>query len=665
MSSDGYPISGVPETLASGDAGAGVFDSPDALAINTARMAHLESLGLPIAGRSVLDVGGGVGHLAQFFVERGCKVMCVEGREENITDLRSRYPGLEAHLANVEADSLSRFGMFEIVFCYGLLYHLENPLAGLRNMASVSGDLLLLETMVTDHSEPVARLADEPNATPNQSLGRFGMRPSPAFVAMALNRMGFPFIYAPKTPPDHPDFRFDWTNRLDCSRDGHLLRCIFVASRRELANSTLRPVLATPKIARIRQPAFQPVVPQPEPPSAAPKRTDLRVLADAVQEIQAAHADAQIEPGTPARITTPEGRWSFAAAFPLAIPADTNGEIWVRVRATVVRGECGFGLLNGARTGFQNRTFLAAGPESRTIYLRVEDATDLESVIIENSTPDGERAELLLEEVQALAAPVEIQGAVWPHTPGFGRDALLKESFDLLRKKWGEVPATEMERALSGDLMKMEDTDLLSHWNHFHAAASTGAAFSVRGWYQTIYQDLFRGKKVLDFGCGLAIDTLVYAENGASVTFVDLVRSNVEVVRRLCQLKGLTDVRFCYMEDLASLKDLPRDYDVIYCAGSLINAPLEMIRLEAQELLGHLTVGGRWVELAYPKIRWEREGKMPFDRWGDKTDGGAPWMEWHDLAKLRSYLAPAIFDVVMEMEFHGGDFNWFDLIRRT
>jgi hypothetical protein len=40
-------------------------------------------------------------------------------------------------------------------------------------------------------------------------------------------------------------------------------------------------------------------------------------------------------------------------------------------------------------------------------------------------------------------------------------------------------------------------------------------------------------------------------------------------------------------------------------------------------------------------------------------------MEWHDLEKLKDYLKPAIFEVVMELEFHPGDFNWFDLVRRS
>src|SRR5262245_54746689 len=63
------------------------FDTPAALAINRARLEHLASLGLPLAGKRVLDAGCGVGHLAQFFRERGCEVVCVDGREENIASL--------------------------------------------------------------------------------------------------------------------------------------------------------------------------------------------------------------------------------------------------------------------------------------------------------------------------------------------------------------------------------------------------------------------------------------------------------------------------------------------------------------------------------------------------------------------------------------------------
>jgi SAM-dependent methyltransferase len=219
-----------------------VFDAPNAVAINQARMANLETLGLPPAGKRVLDVGCGVGHLAARLVQMGATVVCVDGREANIASLRTRYPGLEAHVANVETESLARFGRFPIVFSYGLLYHLENPLQSLRNMESVCDETLLLETIICDHELPLVRVEDE-STDVNQALGGIAARPTPHYVVMALNRVGFPHVYAPVTPPEHEDFRFEWKNNLDCSRDGHNLRCIFVASRTVLKNPALIPLL--------------------------------------------------------------------------------------------------------------------------------------------------------------------------------------------------------------------------------------------------------------------------------------------------------------------------------------------------------------------------------------------------------------------------------------
>ena len=69
-----------------------VFDAPNALAMNRARMANLQAMGLPLAGKRVLDVGCGVGHLGTKLAEMGATVVCVDGRESNIVSLRERYP---------------------------------------------------------------------------------------------------------------------------------------------------------------------------------------------------------------------------------------------------------------------------------------------------------------------------------------------------------------------------------------------------------------------------------------------------------------------------------------------------------------------------------------------------------------------------------------------
>jgi SAM-dependent methyltransferase len=170
------------------------FDTDAALELNEARLAHLASLELPIEDRRVLEVGAGVGRLTGFFLERGCSVVVTEARSENVDELRRRLPTVDAREADVE-ESLEHLGSFNVVFCYGVLYHLESPLRALRNMAAVCSDLLLIETMVCDARLPVLRLEDEPKSA-NQALRGLAHRPSLSYLALALNRIGFDHVYA-------------------------------------------------------------------------------------------------------------------------------------------------------------------------------------------------------------------------------------------------------------------------------------------------------------------------------------------------------------------------------------------------------------------------------------------------------------------------------------
>lgn len=218
-----------------------VFETAASLALNDARLAHLASLDLPLTGRSVLEVGAGVGHLTQFFLDRHCRIVATEARAENAEELARRLPEVDVRQADVE-ESLEHLGHFEVVFCYGLLYHLENPIRALRNMSEVCTDLLLIETQVCDATGQVLLLEDEPLSV-DQSLHWFAHRPSPSYLAIALNRIGFDYVYAPTSPPQHEDYQFTWHNNLDTTRDGAMLRCVFFASRRQLDQPSLTPLL--------------------------------------------------------------------------------------------------------------------------------------------------------------------------------------------------------------------------------------------------------------------------------------------------------------------------------------------------------------------------------------------------------------------------------------
>lgn len=234
-----------------------------------------------------------------------------------------------------------------------------------------------------------------------------------------------------------------------------------------------------------------------------------------------------------------------------------------------------------------------------------------------------------------------------------------------LSRRWSQLPLGPDSRVDTTELLKMKDGELLSAWESARTALTTGEQFGHRGWYHRLYADTMQGKKVLDIGSGLAVDSITFAQRGARLTFVDLVVANLEVLERVTGLLGIRGANFVLLEDFSSLQPLPRDFDTIMAMGSLHHAPSSVIQPEVRELTRHLKVGGRWLQLAYPKSRWLKQGSPPFSKWGQFTDGtGTPWAEWYDLPKVMALLSPARFDVVLDYEFYNCDFIWFDLIYR-
>jgi 2-polyprenyl-3-methyl-5-hydroxy-6-metoxy-1,4-benzoquinol methylase len=244
-------------------------------------------------------------------------------------------------------------------------------------------------------------------------------------------------------------------------------------------------------------------------------------------------------------------------------------------------------------------------------------------------------------------------------------DPRWEDPFATLRKKWSEVP-TDVERVRVPQLLEMGDQELLRFWEETRANAVAGEYFSRRGWYHLLYEPLFRGARIIDFGSGLGMDSLSFASYAAEVTCVDIVSQNLALLKRIAGLKGLHNVKFVYIEDFDSFNALSDSYDVILASGSLHNAPQSVTRREIQALAPRLKIGGRWLQLIYPKARWEREGRMPFSEWGTATDGqGTPWCEWYDLEKLMKMFEPLKFESVLAFDYHNDDFNWFDLVRRS
>jgi 2-polyprenyl-3-methyl-5-hydroxy-6-metoxy-1,4-benzoquinol methylase len=253
---------------------------------------------------------------------------------------------------------------------------------------------------------------------------------------------------------------------------------------------------------------------------------------------------------------------------------------------------------------------------------------------------------------QPIAAPPEPE-------PDANIPSGWEDPLKVLRKKWSEIPAGDRRQA-SRELLRRSDSEIVSEWERARKNDVEGAGFSIRGWYHELYRSMMLGKRLLDVGCGMGLSTLPFAEMGAHVIFTDIIPENVELVRRLCRIKGISaDFLVVYrFEDLDRLPDV----DVVTAIGSLMYAPLAITHAEVTLLKTHLRPGGRWLHLAYPRSRWEQEGKTSFAEWGEQTDGpGTPWMEYHDRSKMLWLFEPSEIRILFECEWHDRAYNWFDI----
>ncbi|MDX2243464.1 MAG: methyltransferase domain-containing protein [Leptolyngbyaceae cyanobacterium bins.302] len=205
---------------------------------NHRRLEHLATLGLNIHNSTVLEVGAGIGDHTSFFVDRQCQVTSVEAREENLNVLRLRYPELDTRQLDLDNPEFRFEQSFDIVYCYGLLYHLKRPAEALEYMASHCSGMLLLETCVSYGDEEAINLCDEAVEDPTQSYWGQGCRPTRKWIYNQLQGW-FKFVYMPNTQPNHEEFPIDWECPPPSSE--RLNRSIFVASRKELHNVILVP----------------------------------------------------------------------------------------------------------------------------------------------------------------------------------------------------------------------------------------------------------------------------------------------------------------------------------------------------------------------------------------------------------------------------------------
>jgi SAM-dependent methyltransferase len=212
----------------------GVFLSPSYGAINKARLDHLASLRLDLSRKSVLEVGAGIGLLTKFFEDQDCSVLSTDGNPDNVKVMRRMYPWRRVGNLDLDrASDLSKFGQFDIVFCYGTLYHLSKPEEALKALSSVCREIILLETSVSPGRYSELVLVRE-RIGRDQAISGVGCRPTRLWVMKTLKKY-YGNAYITRAQPRHPDFLLDW----DILPIRPSYRAVFVGSKQPIRNPNL------------------------------------------------------------------------------------------------------------------------------------------------------------------------------------------------------------------------------------------------------------------------------------------------------------------------------------------------------------------------------------------------------------------------------------------
>ena len=183
------------------------FDQPYYTRINEARwrMAQHTVKELP-AIKSCLDVGCGPGWFSERLVDLGLDVVGLDGREIIVAEATKRVPMARFYMQDITGSLLDTVvSPADLVFCFGLLYHLENPFAAIRNLHRLTNKFLFVETQIVPGSENNLVLVSEGN-NETQGLHYHALVPSRNALLKMLYVSGFHKIYRFTGSINHEDF---------------------------------------------------------------------------------------------------------------------------------------------------------------------------------------------------------------------------------------------------------------------------------------------------------------------------------------------------------------------------------------------------------------------------------------------------------------------------
>lgn len=123
-----------------------------------------------------------------------------------------------------------------------------------------------------------------------------------------------------------------------------------------------------------------------------------------LDKIQLVPGKGSLVRGRPMKVITPPERWAYAASFPLHLPANPNGAEYLLVRARVVNGQIGLGVLDHSNNTFQLEKNVAQSEGLVDTYVPLLNPSHADELIVRNTAEGNLRSEIHIEDVSVVIA---------------------------------------------------------------------------------------------------------------------------------------------------------------------------------------------------------------------------------------------------------------------
>lgn len=185
----------------------------------------LDACGGSLEGKRVIDVACNAGGFSVEAARLGAEYVLGFDVADHYLDQANfikRALGLDQvefkNMALADCDE-AKIGMFDVSFCFGILYHLENPAYEMKRLASVTKDIMLIDANMyqTPFSRKslwkmnVPRVVDADDKTTTAAWRtdrRCQFKPNVRAVIEMLDALGFPHVEVIKPRQRGLEFRY-------------------------------------------------------------------------------------------------------------------------------------------------------------------------------------------------------------------------------------------------------------------------------------------------------------------------------------------------------------------------------------------------------------------------------------------------------------------------